>query len=782
MAITDPILLSPDVVLVPVAELAEEIRRKLDPEEGDWALTHPRARATSRLISARSAELLAEFKSPSTIVEGVIRYSQAHGLDPESTLVEAYPLLQRLLGAGFLVAEGSDEAGGISSSLKAGDRILGFEVLECVQALDDTELHQVRREDGAVAALKIERPGAKGRAGDAFAREAAVLERLGGGIAPRLLGEGDLDGRRWLAIEWLPGVNAAKAAGELRRQGDRAGLLALCRAVAAAYARLHEREVLHADVHPRNVLVGPAGEVRLIDFGLSLGEGLPAQPVRGGVAFYFEPEYAVGVRAGEPSPPATPAGEQYAVAACLYLLITGAPTHDFKLAREEMLRQIAEDPLLPFALRDAEPWPEVEAILGRALAKEPGERFASLGDLARALDAAGSLPAGDPAARLSVGPAAQALLARVLDRVAADGPLFREGLPEPPLASISYGAAGIACALYRIALAREDAALLSLADLWAAQAAARTGDEAFYRPGSALVPENLGRVSPYHTASGVHAARAMIAQALGDPRSRREAVSGFLAASAAPCPNPDLTLGRSGSLLAASLLLEPADDPAPELRALGGRLLAGLWEEIDELPPIAECAERPNLGMAHGWAGTLYASLRWCRAAGTPLPAGLPARLSELADLARPWGRGLRWRWYAEGGGDFGAMAGWCNGSAGFVFLWTLAHRMLGEARHLQLAEAAAWNAWEDPVRDATLCCGLAGRAYALLSLHRHGGGPEWLERARDLAERAAVEVARNSESSHSLYKGEVGLAALAADLAHPADAAMPFFEEEGWT
>ncbi len=794
MAITDPILLSPDVVLVPVADLAEEVRRKLDPEEGDWALTHPRARATSRLISARSAELLAEFKSPRTIVEGVIRYSQAHGLDPEGTLVEAYPLLQRLLGAGFLVAEGSDEAGGISSSLKAGDRLLGFEVLECIQALDDTELYQVRREDAGaaavrVAALKIERPGAQGRAGDAFAREAAVLERLGGGIAPRLLGAGDLDGRRWLAIEWLPGIDAAKAAGELRRRRGRAGLpglLALCRAVLAAYVRLHERGVLHADVHPRNVLVGPAGEVRLIDFGLSLAEGLPAAPVRGGVAFYFEPEYALGARAGKAPPAASAAGEQYAVAALLYLLLTGAATHDFKLSREEMLRQIAEDPPLPFALREAEPWPEVEALLARALAKDPGERFASLGDLERALGGVEPPPAPGPAAGpvagSTAGPGAEALLARVLDRMAADGPLFRDGLPEPPLASVTYGAAGIACALYRIALAREDAALLSLADLWAMKAAAETGDEAFYRPGSALVPETLGRVTPYHTASGVHAVRAMIAQALGDPRSRREAVNAFLAASAAPCPNPDLTLGRSGLLLAACLLLEPADDPPPELRTLGDRLLAGLWEEIDELPPIAECAERPNLGMAHGWAGTLYASLRWCRAAGAPLPAGLPARLSELADLARPWGRGLRWRWYAESGGDFGAMAGWCNGSAGFVFLWTLAGRMLGDPRYLELAEGAAWNAWEDPVRDASLCCGLAGRAYALLNLHRHVGGPEWLERARDLAERAAVEIARNSESSHSLYKGEVGLAVLAADLAHPADAALPFFEEEGWT
>ncbi len=55
--------------------------------------------------------------------------------------------------------------------------------------------------------------------------------------------------------------------------GDRAGLLALCRSILAAYARLHERGVIHGDVHPRNVLVGPAGEVHLIDFGLSLAGG-----------------------------------------------------------------------------------------------------------------------------------------------------------------------------------------------------------------------------------------------------------------------------------------------------------------------------------------------------------------------------------------------------------------------------------------------------------------------------------------------------------------------------
>ena len=717
----------------------------------------------------------------------MIRYSQARDLDPESTLVEAYPLLERLLAAGFLVAEGSDEAGGIASSLAPGDRIAGFEVLECVQALEDTELHLVRNQSGGqtgAAALKIERPAARGKSQEAFAREAAVLERLSGlsgKIAPRLLATGDLDGRRWLAVEWLPGVDGSTAAAELRRRGDRGGLLALCRALLAAYARLHGQGVIHADVHPRNVLVGPAGEIHLIDFGLSPAEGLPGDPGRAGVAFYFEPEYAAAVRAGEEPPAASPAGEQYALAALLYQWIAGAPTHDFKLARDEMLRQIIEEPPLPFALREAEPWPAVEALLARALAKNPAERFAAVADFAHALSAVEpphySLRSG-PAGSL----AAEGLLARVLERLGVEGPLFRGGLPEPPRASVTYGAAGIACALYRIALAREDAALLSLADLWATKAARETGDAAFYRPESTLTPEQIGRVSAYHTASGVHAVRALIAHALGDPGSRREAVTAFLAAAAsAPCPNPDLTLGRSGLLLTAALLLEAPGEPPAELRAFGDGLLAGLWEEIDELPSIPDCVERPNLGIAHGWAGYLYASLRWCRAAGAPMPEGLATRLAELADRARPSGRGLHWRWYAESGGDVGTMAGWCNGSAGFVFLWTLAHQILGDPRYREMAGGAAWNAWEAPDPHGTLCCGLAGRAYALLNLWKHGGGDEWLTRARDLAAQAALTIERSAEATDSLYKGEVGVAVLAADLARPEEAVLPFFEEEGW-
>jgi len=782
VALTDALVLSPEAILVPVGELPEAVRRRFRHEEGDFALTHPRLRAPSSVLDARSAELVELFRTPRTVVEAVIRFSQLRETDPEATLEEAYPLLERLVTAGFLVPEDSDEAGGILPSLLPGEAVDGFEILECVQELEDTDVYQARGPEG-LAALKIDRrPAAASR----LAWEAAVLAHLDGACSPRLLAAGELAGRRYLAMEWCAGVVVETAAWELRHRGPagRPDLLSLCRALCAAYARLHERGVIHGDVHLRNVLVDTGGALRLVDFGLARWDAAPAGlrgPWRAGVAFFFEPEYAAAALAGAPPPEASAAGEQYALGALLYLLLTGSHYRDFLLDREAMLRQIVEEPPLAFGERGVEPWPEVEAILARALAKSPEDRFPSVAAMAEALEKVN--PAPEVAERPARSGAAEALLAQVLARLQPDGELF-QGFPEPPRASVTYGAAGAACALYRIALARESAELLSQADLWAARASAYgDADEAFYNPEKGISSEVAGRISPYHTAAGPAAVQALIAHALGLPNVQRTALDAFVAAAAQPCANPDLTLGRSGALLAASLLYDTCGKPLGEpVARLGDELLAALWSELDAQPSIPELDPMASLGMAHGWAGYLYAALRWCRSAGRAAPARLGERLAELADCARPWGRGLRWRWHEDGSGrGFASMPGWCNGSAGFVFLFSLAHRMLGDPTYRALAEGAAWNAWEAADNGASLCCGLAGRAYALLHLHRHGGGAEWLERARDLAERAALEVSRGSELPNSLYKGEVGVAVLAADLARPEDAAMPFFEEEGW-
>jgi serine/threonine-protein kinase len=103
------------------------------------------------------------------------------------------------------------------------------------------------------------------------------------------------------------------------------------------------------------------------------------------------------------------------------------------------------------------------------------------------------------------------------------------------------------------------------------------------------------------------------------------------------------------------------------------------------------------------------------------------------------------------------------------------------------MAEKAAWNSWEDSAQIANLCCGLAGRSYGLLHFYNYTGEKAWLVRARELANRGAISIRaapldEYKGFEYSLYKGELGVALLSADLARPEEASFPFFESERWS
>ena len=218
------------------------------------------------------------------------------------------------------------------------------------------------------------------------------------------------------------------------------------------------------------------------------------------------------------------------------------------------------------------------------------------------------------------------LLETVLTDARPGGRWFTGGLPTTPLVSVANGTAGLAVALHRVATLRDDPGLAALADEWALRAAAEaTREGAFDAPAYELTEKVTGRVTPFHRRSGLYAVQALASHSLDNPGARQAALDGFVAESRQPCENLDVTLGRSGTLLGAAILYEAVAGARyadlTGLVVLGNDTLRDIWAELGSLPPIADGTRQRLLGVAHGWAGFLLATLRWCAVASTPRPA-----------------------------------------------------------------------------------------------------------------------------------------------------------------
>jgi serine/threonine-protein kinase len=780
MALTDPLVLPDDVLLRPLAELPGALRRRLPAVPRGYAVGRARVRASSKVIGHDAALLLQRFRRPTRIVDALI--ADGDQRDPREALAEAFPLLRACYEDRILVPAHSPDAARIAPSFDKGERIADYVIIRSVMVLEDSELYQVRNAGGQISALKIARSGAEGRLRAAMRQECLALRLLRGRDAPRFRESGTVEGRAWLAMSWRSGVSPLVRAAELRSQGQagQAALLRLLIRVARAYARLHARRVLHGDVHAGNLLVDPSGRVTILDYGLSRVAGR-RECERGAVLPYAEPLLADAWLHGGTPPPLSAAGEQFAIAALLYHLATGATHVGPMQDREAMLRALTARPPLPFAAQGAAPWPELEAVLARALAHEEHERFPSVRALAGALTRCAlppvaSSPAIPPRSRTDA-------WLRTLERHSPPDWVRRLS---PPRCSVMHGMAGTAFGLYRLAVLRDDPRLLSHATGWcevARLAAARRG--AFLNPRQGLSAPVAGSVAPLFTASGLLLVDAHVAQATGQGSRMTAIIEQFCALPVAREVRIELGQGIAGVLLGAMLLLECAP---PELvtarhhlwqlgRALAERLDASL-PALDRFP--ADPGPLQNAGIVHGWGGVLYALLRWCRVAGVEPTPAVARALGVLRRLAEPRGSGVQFP-HASGTGSHHDIPGWCNGPAGLVHLWILAAQVTGQRRYEALAERCGWSAWEAPDLMPDLCCGLAGRSYALLALYRATGAPAWLDRARRLQRRTARGFPRGASGTLSLYKGALGAALLEQELALPARSCHPLFEPEGW-
>lgn len=203
-------------------------------------------------------------------------------------------------------------------------------------------------------------------------------------------------GMLYLVMEMLPGEDLGQTldrCGWLRWPLARAMMLQICAGLAAA----HARGVIHRDLKPANcfrVIDGQHEQIKLLDFGVSkLIEPGAHESDEGqmivGTPTYMSPEQARGDAA-------TTRSDIYAAGVLLYRMLTGRVPFGGESPAAVMTKHILErpPPVELFAPEGVVIGPRVAAVIARALAKDPADRFASIEGMAAALRA---IPATEPA-------------------------------------------------------------------------------------------------------------------------------------------------------------------------------------------------------------------------------------------------------------------------------------------------------------------------------------------------------------------------------------------------
>ncbi len=793
--LTSPFVLQSDVVIESGRDIASEQRRRAGCTEDEYVISRRNSRARAKALSAETMQFVSLFKTPLTFTAAIRQYAAQRGERPEDVLDQLFPVLSSLVNSGFLVHEHAVRKEHREPRLRPGTLVGAFAILESILFYEDTEVYRVRARDGWYGALKIARQGdSKGAA--TLAREADICEQLDGRVNPGLLARGSHEGCSYLVVDWRPGRDLLSHAELIRNAEARPAmkLRDLAIDVVSAYAHLHAQGVVHGDVHPHNVIVGEDGRVTLIDFGVArvtTGAGAIEVPL-GGVAFYYSPELAGAALAGRQLLPPDELSEQYAVACLLYLVFTGQHYLDFSFDERIALQQIRDEPVQPFSALGAASWPQLEAVLSVALAKQPAQRYPSMAAFAAALravedpppaakqateNAGGECPPNAPTAGSTGLDALDALLSAILAELLPGPLLARRIIPELGSCSVYGGVSGIAYVLYRIACIRDDPRILATAWQWSAWADHHQAEtHAYFNREEDIVEASVGVASIPHSAVGTAYVHALIALAAGRYEAADRAIARFVElAETRSCRFEDVFLGRAGQLVASAVLLDAlkpvsADIGAQALLRLGQRFHDDLRSLLARQPSVDGSRQIDYLGMAHGWAGLLYALMLWEAAAGMPTGEAIRHRLDELAACARPGPAGVRLLIHNETAGIDAAddyMAGWCNGAAGQILTWLLAERRLGDPQYGQLARRLALQAIADTSRDTTptLCCGKNGLAYALLALHGASGETRWLDAARTIATAAAAAMVAVDIPRYSLFGGALATALLACDL-----------------
>lgn len=237
-----------------------------------------------------------------------------------------------------------------------------------------------------VVALKLLRPdvAADPTFRDRFRRESRIAARLHDPHVIPVHDFGEIDGVLYIDMRLVEGASLKD---ELRNHGtlSHGRTVSIIGQVAAALDAAHANRLVHRDIKPENVLLTPDDFAYLVDFGIAYGGGEASVTKTGlviGSCAYMAPERLNGEPGG-------PASDVYSLTCMLYECLTGRAPFEAGDLRQVMSAHLFSVPPRPSIMRRGVP-PAFDDVVAKGMAKDPRDRYASAGELARAAGAAAS--------------------------------------------------------------------------------------------------------------------------------------------------------------------------------------------------------------------------------------------------------------------------------------------------------------------------------------------------------------------------------------------------------
>src|SRR4051794_34092529 len=261
-----------------------------------------------------------------------------------------------------------------------------------------------------------------------FRREASHAAGLQHQHVVSVYDRGEWEGTSYIAMEYVAGRTLKQIIQETEPptplEPQRAVDLTVQILRAARFA--HRRGVIHRDFKPHNVIVDDEGRAKVAELGIARAGAADMTQTGSimGTAQFLSPEQAQGHAV-------TARSDLCSIGIVLYELLTGRVPFEAETAVTIALKQVSEPPVPPSQINPAVT-PELEAVVLRALEKDPANRFADADEFIAALEAAGSrIPS---AAAIAAAEAAAAALPTAA-AVGAGAPRAPPPPPPPPPAT-----------------------------------------------------------------------------------------------------------------------------------------------------------------------------------------------------------------------------------------------------------------------------------------------------------------------------------------------------------